>query len=261
MNPGSIDDGSIATATVAVRGPRDDHVTAARADAITAAIETLRARQPLRVDPLRWLRIEALARRAEGQHERIRGLLEARLAALIDAHRAALDRHESMPRGQDPRHGHGHGHGRPLRALIEAWAEPHTESPADDGGPHNPHELRALHRHRDTWRRLSAEQQLRHSLDQVPPQAGPLNSPHLVHRALQSMQASAPGYLQHFVAHVDALLWLERLVAEPHPSEPRSDPAPSDGRPAPRAAQGASTRRRAVTGAGSARVASTKRVR
>jgi len=47
----------------------------------------------------------------------------------------------------------------------------------------------------------------------VPPQAGPLNALHLLHRALVGMQAISPDYLQHFVAHVDALLWLEQVHA------------------------------------------------
>ncbi|UWX03881.1 DUF2894 domain-containing protein [Pseudoxanthomonas sp. NC8] len=33
----------------------------------------------------------------------------------------------------------------------------------------------------------------------------------LVHRALQLMQATAPGYLQHFIAYADALSSLQQL--------------------------------------------------
>ncbi|MFT4103864.1 MAG: DUF2894 domain-containing protein [Burkholderiaceae bacterium] len=261
---------------------------------IADALDALRERRPLRVEPLRWLRIEALARRVDGQDERVRGLLEARLAALIAAHRWALDESDagqagspassvssvsSGSSGSSAGAGAGApddraGRSRPLRALSESLALPYpgdvVDDAADDRSPRaasptgdgdgdgwaNPHELRALRRDRETWIRLSAEGRLRHSLDQVPPQAGPLNSPHLVHRALQLMQASAPVYLQRFVAHVDALLWLERLTAGSNPSEARADLVPPGGRLAPRAPS-ASTK----TGAGTARAARPARVR
>ena len=74
-----------------------------------------------------------------------------------------------------------------------------------------PRELASVQRFRGTWSRLSADERLRQTLAQVPPQAGPLNSLHLLHRALVGMQDIAPDYLQHFVAHVDALLWLEQV--------------------------------------------------
>ncbi len=76
-----------------------------------------------------------------------------------------------------------------------------------------PRELASVQRFRGTWSRLSADERLRQTLAQVPPQAGPLNALHLLHRALVGMQAISPDYLQHFVAHVDALLWLEQVHA------------------------------------------------
>lgn len=72
-------------------------------------------------------------------------------------------------------------------------------------------ELQAVRRFRGTWSRLSAQERLRQTLAQVPPQAGPLNALHLLHRALVQMQDLSPDYLQHFVSHVDALLWLEQV--------------------------------------------------
>jgi len=76
-----------------------------------------------------------------------------------------------------------------------------------------PRELASVQRFRGTWSRLSAHERLRQTLAQVPPQAGPLNALHLLHRALVGMQDVSPDYLQHFVAHVDALLWLEQVHA------------------------------------------------
>ena len=63
---------------------------------------------------------------------------------------------------------------------------------------------------RTTWARLSADRRLTQSLAKVPENAGPLNSQHLVHRSLTLMRELSPEYLHHFMAHVDALLWLDQ---------------------------------------------------
>jgi hypothetical protein len=62
---------------------------------------------------------------------------------------------------------------------------------------------------RATWARLQTTQQLERSLAQAPSQAGPLNSHRLALRALQQMRQLSPAYVQHFVAYVDALWWLD----------------------------------------------------
>ena len=83
------------------------------------------------------------------------------------------------------------------------------------------HEQAAVH---------AAEQRLRQTLAQVPPQAGPLNSHHLVHRALATMQEVSPAYLQRFVTHVEALLWMERRQASANPAAARLDKPRKGGR-------------------------------
>ena len=74
-------------------------------------------------------------------------------------------------------------------------------------------ELKSLRYFRSTWSRLSLEQQLSRALAQAPDNAGPLNSHFLVLQALIRMRDIAPPYLEGFIAHVDALLWLERADA------------------------------------------------
>jgi len=64
---------------------------------------------------------------------------------------------------------------------------------------------------RETWSKLSTDGNLRQSLAQVPENAGPLNSSHLVHRALSLMHDVSPDYLRHFLRHADALSWLEDM--------------------------------------------------
>ena len=52
---------------------------------------------------------------------------------------------------------------------------------------------------------------MRQSLEQVPGNAGPLNSSSLVHRSLSLMRELSPGYLQQFLSYVDALSWMEQM--------------------------------------------------
>lgn len=74
----------------------------------------------------------------------------------------------------------------------------------------SPAPLKAVAAFQGTWSRLRAEQRLRQALAQVPAQAGPLNSSHLVHQVLREMHQLSPAYLDAFMAHVDTLLRLEQ---------------------------------------------------
>ncbi len=87
-------------------------------------------------------------------------------------------------------------------------------------------ELPMLDELRETWSRLSTGRQLRQVQALVPGNAGPLNSSHLVNRALSLMQSASPDYLHQFLSYVDALAWLER-TQQPAPArggkaQPRS---------------------------------------
>jgi hypothetical protein len=64
---------------------------------------------------------------------------------------------------------------------------------------------------RATWSALHAQQRVTHALASKPPQAGPLNSEQLVHRALLLMREVSPDYLRNLVATSDALSWAEQL--------------------------------------------------
>ena len=96
---------------------------------------------------------------------------------------------------------------------------------ADAGTAADPQTLQFFQR---TWSRLSADQRLAQSRASLPENAGPLNSHHLVHRALTLMRQLSPDYLERFVGYVDALQWLEQA----------DEAALADGGTAPRAAGG-----------------------
>ena len=103
--------------------------------------------------------------------------------------------------------------------------------------PTPPTGLKSVTAFKATWARLRTEQRLRQALNQVPAQAGPLNSSQLVHRALHTLQALSPAYLTAFMAHVDALLWLDQASGAGLP-EPKARPgaaavkSPPPARPA-----------------------------
>lgn len=166
----------------------------------------------MKSSPIRRAFVGALARRTEAHQGAVRERLEARLAELSESEgpqesvKAVL---ASVPVKRGP-----------LGLLADSLATRHAHTESEEGAQ-TPlaaasvarRELGTLREFRGTWSRLFAEQRLRQTLAQVPTQAGPLNSHHLVHRALATMQEVSPEYLQRFVTHVDTLLWLEQRQA------------------------------------------------
>lgn len=83
-------------------------------------------------------------------------------------------------------------------------------------------ELKTLRDFRSAWTGLRVDRQMARSQEQAPQNPGPLNSHLLVLRALRRMQAIAPAYLAHFMAHAEALMWLDqaKLCRMPTPAKP-----------------------------------------
>lgn len=102
----------------------------------------------------------------------------------------------------------------PLAALLAHVARHPGDAcgePVPYGTPLQPAaELKSVRYFRSTWSRLSLEQQLSRARAGAPENAGPLNSHHLALQALIRMRDIAPQYLEGFIAHVDALLWLQQ---------------------------------------------------
>ena len=165
-----------------------------------------------RFDPIRFCFIEALARRAADHSGDVRRILDDKLAKLLASYVKALEEAPSAP--TQPKVSAGCGPRADLVAEIDRHAALQAVgTPPSDLGPGlpSPQELKTLAYFRSTWSKLSAEQRLTHSLEKVPDNAGPLNSHHLVHRALTLMQDLSPGCLHRFMSYVDALLWLDQV--------------------------------------------------
>jgi hypothetical protein len=178
-----------------------------------ALVEALRAQGAERADPVRFRLVEAMARRTAAQQGEARRLLEARLAELVAGF-------TTPPAPTQPAAAPGRPAPGPLASLLVPLGDRSgrpsaTRLPAGQPAGHGPApasaagEPPALDYFRATWSRLQTEQRLAQSQARLPGNAGPLNSQHLVHRALMLMHELSPGYLQHFMGQVDALLWLD----------------------------------------------------
>ena len=229
-------------------------------------LDAWRARGADRVDLLRFHRIEALQRRAAALDGEARRLLDDRLAALVEAYAGAVrdadarasERAAAVPAGTglgellDRLAGRGTATGPaattdiatpssavdkdrddraeasidPAPDAAETSAQAALPGVADAAGATPQRDLDAVHDLRRIWSRVRTRSQLRRSLRQAPDNAGPLNSGSLVHRALTLMQRASPGYLEHFMAYVDALSCLERMDGGSTGTEA---PAPASG--------------------------------
>lgn len=197
---------------------------------VEAALAAWRASGADRADPARFCRIESLARRAAGHEGEARRLLDDRLAGLLEEYGRILDC--AAPRGAAATV-RGPARARvpagPLAGLARdiarrsPWRVGDGPDGADPAGgpapmPGLPGAMDLPAWFRETWARLRADRQLRQALEQVPGNAGPLNSNRVAHRALRLMHELSPEYLRGFVAYVDALSGLEQAFGEGAPA-------------------------------------------
>jgi hypothetical protein len=186
-----------------------------------ARVDALRARGAARFDAVGFRVIESMLLRVDGFDGAARGALvrkvERRLAALRERFEGAGGVAVCAKVEPEPAQARA---GRSELAELLAHVAGHAATPAAaahsapaGGGAEPAAELKSLRYFRSTWSRLSLEQQLSRALAQAPDNAGPLNSHFLVLQALIRMRDIAPSYLESFIAHVDALLWLEQADA------------------------------------------------
>jgi len=183
-----------------------------------ATLDAWREQGADRLDPVRFHRIDALERRAAALEGDARALLDARLATLLEGFA------EVVARAGETATASGAA-GAPMRgALAELVERLARDAQADRRGL----DPELVDYFRTIWSKVRTEQQYRQSLDQVPRNAGPLNSNSLVHRSLATMRELSPAYLQQFLSYVDALAWLEDLAgggAQPEKEAPRAKTA------------------------------------
>ncbi|KWC01423.1 hypothetical protein WL44_01125 [Burkholderia ubonensis] len=166
-------------------------------------LDAWRASGADRLDPVRFHLIDALERRAAGHDGDARRLLDARLDALLAGYAGDVERAGDANEPDDV------AQARPASgALAGLVTHIARDAQADRAGI----DPALIEYFRETWSKVRTEKQYRQALDQVPRNAGPLNSSSLVHRSLSLMRDLSPGYLQQFLSYVDALAWLEDLA-------------------------------------------------
>jgi len=192
---------------------------------IQQTLDAWREQRSDRLDPVRFQLIQAMANRAAGLAEsEAKRKLNSRLAELIQQYAAHVDQattsaaHTTRAAAQLP------SSNATLAGLIkhlEKLTLPSNTRTVSSSVGHLRErypELPVLDEFRSTWSRVSANRQVRQSEEQVHENAGPLNSNHLVHRALSMMRDVSPGYLHQFLSYLDALAWVEQLQISSEPT-------------------------------------------
>ena len=210
---------------------------------ILQELESFRRQGAQRFDPVRFQYMEALARRMQTQPLSVQRILESKLKSalegyaqcLMQAQKSASDEVANLF-SQRP------DLARELRRLLlagdyagvrrigrQAALSPpraslaqlnhYIQSTSQAGSPTQgvshvkvgSTEMKSSHRFRQTWARMSAEDDVDKALSRAPENAGPLNSHSLALRSLALMRELSPDYLRRFLAHLDTLLWLDHM--------------------------------------------------
>ncbi|WP_339087877.1 DUF2894 domain-containing protein [Variovorax paradoxus] len=199
------------------------------AEQVAADLAAWRERGDDRFDPVRFRFIEAMARRAEAHDGEARRLLDDKVAQLLSAYREALETSRSVDARTEEAEP-----GRSALAELVAHIARHAPPPGEGLAENAPApDLKAVSYFRSTWSKLSADRRLHQSLAKVPDNAGPLNSHHLVHRALILMRDLSPEYLNRFMSYVDSLLWIDQAngsMASAAATTPRAETPKKSGR-------------------------------
>jgi len=172
---------------------------------VRATLNAWREQNADRLNPMRFHFIEALERRAAGHGGEARRILDDRLSELLEAYADDLEVAASSVDAVDSAATPCTSVGRALGGLIDHISNQTVPSPSTYPT------MEALDEFRKIWSELRTDSQVRQSLEQVPANAGPLNSGNLVHRSLTLMRELSPGYLQQFLSYVDTLSWMEQL--------------------------------------------------
>jgi hypothetical protein len=181
-----------------------DTSTALHTEAVEAALTTWRAQTAPTLPATQVFFIEALARRAAQHQGETRQHLNQKLLQALTAstpHNPSAPEQTATPDAAPPSD-------TAINALTALRQQLEAQATTPDRTAWRTQNATSL---RATWSALHAQQRVTHALASKPPQAGPLNSEQLVHRALLMMREVSPEYLRHMVATVDVLCWGEQL--------------------------------------------------
>lgn len=199
---------------------------------LLAAIAALRAGPAAGVNPVRLRHMELMSQRLGQQTDAVRRILASRLRRMLaeQVEHATPLPHVVPPTQLDPRllpkpkpTPVVAPPASPLALLTQRLSQPQpqlqsqqTSAPVSTPvSPPRRTELKSTQRFRETWARVAADRQVEQALARAPDNAGPLNSHLLVLRSLGVMRELSPDYLRRFLAHVEALQWLDQATQKP----------------------------------------------
>lgn len=216
-------------------GRSDSHGGSHSDSDLLAAIAALRAGPTAGVNPVRLRHMELMSQRLGQQTDAVRRILASRLRRMLAEQAEQVEHatplpHVVPPTQLDPRllpkpkpTPVVAPPASPLALLTQRLGQPQpqlqsqqTSAPASAPvSPLRRTELKSTQRFRETWARVAADRQVEQALARAPDNAGPLNSHLLVLRSLGVMRELSPDYLRRFLAHVEALQWLDQATQKP----------------------------------------------
>ncbi|MDO8319783.1 DUF2894 domain-containing protein [Rhodoferax sp.] len=229
---------------------------------LSGEIAALRLAGAEHFDPVRLVYLQALAKRANAHPGQVKQLLDVKLVQALLALRtrfeqAQADAQDAMVRAvaHDPQaaadlqqlftKGDFKAVHRSLAALqapaphaalgelvrslaqqVPAHADAGWEDGVNAAAGSRP-ELKSMRYFRNTWSKLSVDNQLSRALDQAPKNAGPINSHRLVLRSLALMRDISPDYINRFTSYLDTLLCLDQCDQEAQASAKKAGATPA----------------------------------
>jgi hypothetical protein len=185
--------------------------TVLQTEAVEAALTTWREQTAPTLPATQVFFIEALARRAAQHQGETRQHLNQKLLQALTAITAQSPNAPAQTATPDP----AQPTDTAINALTALRQQLDTQATTPARTAWRTQNATAL---RTTWSTLHTQQRVTHALASKPPQAGPLNSEQLVHRALLLMREVSPDYLRNLVATIDALSWAEQLQGRGSPT-------------------------------------------
>lgn len=216
-----------------------------------ALIASLRTAGAQRFDPMCLHYIEVLAKRASAHQGSVKRMLDAKLEQALTVFKERFELAQGEARETVDRSVQQYPHAAnelqrffaagdfkglrrfiatlksseqcaSLNALVRQL-EQHSPKNTDarpDGNAGSRSELKTIRNFRNTWAKLSVDNQVTQALKQAPKNAGPINSHMLVLRSLALMRDISPDYLNRFMSYADTLLCLDQPEKE-KPGNPK----------------------------------------
>ena len=152
-------------------------------------------------DPVTWHYLQSLSQRMQAHSGETQALLRQKLGRALDEFEARLTSTQALRPGILP----GDLASPPPSVLGQWLQDMQARSQRHRAGARTAQLAQRLGR-------MALQKKVRQAIAQAPRNAGPLNSHHLVLRALALMQAISPAYVQHLLVQIQTLQVLQQAT-------------------------------------------------